>query len=533
MSSRSFLPILLTVLLLSAQAAVADEKTPGREPKRIAVPFPVLCVQFTPTGDKLASVGTELGQMGPGRLGIMTAVQVIDWKTGKVTFEVRPSQTLGRANRSYTSAGLHEGLAVAPDGKEMAWITTNSPHLIAIRRANGEVRNIPKNNAGSPSSVVFSPDQKNILVGLWKGDVVVLDRKTGKVERTLSTKLSTVSTIAIDPNGKFLACTNRGEDVSLVNLETGKVVRTWKQSGGERQRLRGVYPRLVFSPDGRVLATIGTGPAILWDVQNGERVLRLGEKVSAVTFSPEGQTLAIGEQPNGKIRLWDLTQQKFIAELKGNRSVQSLSFAPSGKQLAFAGAANGVGEVFVWDLTTVLPKERFVRTVTKKELERLWTNLQGSNGTAAAYGAMWRLVRAEKQALAILKERLKPAKTSGLADPKQIGKWIKDLDSDRFTTRAVASAKLAKQGRSALPLVEAALEKSPSEEARDRLSKIAAKLRTQKRSAAELRAIFTVQTLENIGTTKAKSLLQNLAKGVEGAPLTQEAKKALKRWPKK
>ncbi|MGF1577940.1 MAG: WD40 repeat domain-containing protein [Gemmataceae bacterium] len=529
MFSRSMLAaVFLTSLVLSA------EPTHAQNPRRLSVPFPVLSVQFTPTGDTLVCLGTELGRMNGRALGIMSAVQVIDLKTNKVPFEVRPSSTLGMANRSFTSAGFHEGLAVAPDGKEIAWVAANGTQLVSILGPNNEIRNIPKGATGPASSIVFTPDQKNIVVGQWNGRATVFDRTTGKIERTLSTKLSAASTIAIDPNGEFLACANRGDDVSLVNLQTGKVLRTWKQGGDKtKRRLRGVYPRLVFSPDGRVLATVGTGPVILWDVQNGEIVQRIGESISAVSFSPDGRTLALAEKPNGTIRLWDLAQQQFIAELDGSRSVQTLAFSPSGKQLAFAGAAKAAREAFVWDLESVLPKERFVRTVTPKELERLWTNLQGGNGTAAAYGAMWRLVGSPKQALTILKDRLKPAKTSGRVDPKRIAKWIKDLDSQRFKTRAVASANLAKQDRSVLPLVEAALEKAPSQEARDRLSKLAEKLRTQKRSPAELRAIFGVQTLENIGTQQAKVLLQQLARGVEESPLTQEAKKALKRWDTK
>jgi hypothetical protein len=48
-------------------------------------------------------------------------------------------------------------------------------------------------------------------------------------------------------------------------------------------------------------------------------------------------------------------------------------------------------------------------------------------------------------------------------------------------------------------------------------------------TAAELRGVRAIETLALIGTPEAKAVLQDLAKGGEGALLTEQAKLALKR----
>jgi hypothetical protein len=47
-----------------------------------------------------------------------------------------------------------------------------------------------------------------------------------------------------------------------------------------------------------------------------------------------------------------------------------------------------------------------------------------------------------------------------------------------------------------------------------------------------IRGLRTVEVLEDIGTTEAKKVLENLATGAEGARLTEEAKASLLRLSK-
>ncbi len=68
-----------------------------------------------------------------------------------------------------------------------------------------------------------------------------------------------------------------------------------------------VQSAVAFSPDGRTLAAgDDTGHVDLWNVakQQADRSLTEGSPVNSVAFSPDGRTLAVG-QANGNISFSD------------------------------------------------------------------------------------------------------------------------------------------------------------------------------------------------------------------------------------
>jgi WD40 repeat protein len=55
----------------------------------------------------------------------------------------------------------------------------------------------------------------------------------------------------------------------------------------------------------------------------------------SVAFSPDGQTLAVGDG-DGDLTLWNAATGQTIAELSESSAVNTLAFSPDGKQLAIA-----------------------------------------------------------------------------------------------------------------------------------------------------------------------------------------------------
>jgi WD40 repeat protein len=123
---------------------------------------------------------------------------------------------------------------------------------------------------------------------------------------------------------------------------------------------------VVFSPDGRTLATVGwgNGRTYLWDVATGRRTATLSDPSTggggaSVAFSPDGTILAAVEGINGDTALWDVTNGHLVADLSNpsGSARMSLVFSPDRQMLATADADM---KTDVWDVRT----GRLIATLT-------------------------------------------------------------------------------------------------------------------------------------------------------------------------
>ena len=85
----------------------------------------------------------------------------------------------------------------------------------------------------------------------------------------------------------------------MWELATGKSTQPVKG-------LKASVGRVVFSPDGKRLATVGSDKIVrVWNVEAGKELAALPcpDQVNVVAFSPDGKSLAGGSQ-DGSIRIW-------------------------------------------------------------------------------------------------------------------------------------------------------------------------------------------------------------------------------------
>ena len=115
---------------------------------------------------------------------------------------------------------------------------------------------------------------------------------------------------------------------------------------------------------------------------------------------------------------------------------------------------------------------------------------------------------------------------------RKIDRLMADLDSDDFAIRQKADEELKKCGASAETALRRELAGQPSLEFRKRATALLESIERQN-AADWLRELRALEVLENIGTTEARALLADLAKGVPEARLTQEAKASLARLAKR
>ncbi len=129
-------------------------------------------------------------------------------------------------------------------------------------------------------------------------------------------------------------------------LPEGAIAR----AGTMRLRIPCPVTAVVFSPDGKLLASGGDASVRLRDPQTGKEVRRLdapGGTTTCVAFSPGGDLVAAGGTDR-TVRVWVVASGRPVLSLKADDgTICSLAFRPDGMALA---AGTEEGTLRVWEL---------------------------------------------------------------------------------------------------------------------------------------------------------------------------------------
>jgi WD40 repeat protein len=165
----------------------------------------------------------------------------------------------------------------------------------------------------------------------------------------------------------MLAASCHPDSVFVWNREAGQLHGTF----GKRQQIHGLWA-LTFSPDGKTLAMgfQNKGAIRLWDLATWKELTpaaSLTSQASCLSFSPDGKALA-RTQLDG-ISLWEPTTGKVLRRFQEpSERVESMAFAADGRTFVSAeyrhdgyqGGISGVPCVIrSWDVTTGKEQRRF------------------------------------------------------------------------------------------------------------------------------------------------------------------------------
>jgi RNA polymerase sigma factor (sigma-70 family) len=291
---------------------------------RLRQGFTVNRLAFSPDGATVAAAG------GGGRpLGLW------DVATGK---ELRQ---FGRGNQQPTA------VAMSPDG---SLVTEADTDVRVWKTKTGELAAELKGHTNGVRAAIFSPDGSKLATGAHDATIRVWDVKTWKEIRRLDGHDDSVLALAWSDDGTLLA--SAGVD---------KIIRLWDPITWTVQReLKGhenYICSLAFAKGGKILASATEAEGIirLWDPATGRLQRLVGEgkelrSVNAVSFSPDGKTLASGNG-DATIRIWDPVTAEELRRWKPHgRSVAALAFAPDGATLASAGSWDSA--IRFWDPAT-------------------------------------------------------------------------------------------------------------------------------------------------------------------------------------
>jgi hypothetical protein len=136
------------------------------------------------------------------------------------------------------------------------------------------------------------------------------------------------------------------------------------------------------------------------------------------------------------------------------------------------------------------------------------------------------MIRMPSESVPFLSNQMKPA----VGVPKEtISRLVRELDADQFAVREKAQRELERHSELAVPALRNALDEHRGLEFQRRVGQLLEKLVVQIVPTQQLRLGRALTVLEQVNTPAAREVLERLAKGADGAWLTEQARFSLTR----
>jgi hypothetical protein len=198
--------------------------------------------------------------------------------------------------------------------------------------------------------------QELALIKLWIDQgarTPSMRREKPKVVITgLPANVHPVRAIAVNPVKSTVAA-GRGNQIHIYDTAKGNYLRTLidpELTLPDKKPLRAAHATivdaLVYSPDGKILASGSFQEVTLWDAQTGQLRKRLTgfvDRVVTLAISSNNKLLATGggaPTQDGEIKIFDLATGNLLQDIKGGHSDQvfGVCFSPDSTKLATCGA---------------------------------------------------------------------------------------------------------------------------------------------------------------------------------------------------
>ena len=242
-------------------------------------------------------------------------------------------------------------IAVSPDGRT---IFAGDESGLISRHDHDRNQWLPPKTVGQlPGPVRALALHDNLLAaGSGGGNVSIWDVRNGGAPRQINTGNAAVMSLAFQPSGTLLAAGNLDGSVTMWDA-VHPTTPTRLRAGDTKAGVRAV----TFSPDGKTLAASQPSGALLWNIDQPDvqphSVCKDAKDIRSLAFRPDGTELLCG-RADGRIIGSPLRQGREITFSGHTGSVNSLSFSPRGNVFA-SGSADGTIRLWHVDKPEALP----------------------------------------------------------------------------------------------------------------------------------------------------------------------------------
>jgi WD40 repeat protein len=225
--------------------------------------------------------------------------------------------------------------------------------------------------------VKYSPNGQYVASGSEDNTVKLWDATSGKIVKTFVAHRGYITSLDFNAAGDM-----------LVTAAKDNTIRIWDvKSGNEVRQLPGhsfYASSVAFSPTNNIIASCSIDKTVkLWDIRIGKEIptpiAKLDKAVNTLTFSPDGQTLAVGGDDN-TIHLLNIPTNT-VVKIDAGAEVQNLAYSADGsiliaqcanQKVIFYDAAKKTAlrdVVGVAKQAAISPNGRFVASVDKSSQE--------------------------------------------------------------------------------------------------------------------------------------------------------------------
>lgn len=356
-------------------ASLRSVSTRARQGPLLEMPNDARAVAFSPV-DNLCAVGCDTGEifLWNSETG-ETVAETMPHKHRIVALAFSPDGTLllsGSHDLTVRISDVATGRVVAPpldhgappfhiscaaDGKSFLAVAGNQLRIWSLQPLPTAERSLAHDEP--VHTIVFPNEGSRVVTGAGTGNIWTWDAATGQPIGEPLPPPRPIADIADSPDGLRVLCADEEGRLFVWNAVEHRYVETDVRVP-KTHTIAALHPdgdRFIVSRD-RVGWTADQGQLECWSLESKGRVLpqmeQSGREIKTVAFSPDGETIAVGNY-DGHVTFWSATTgERFpgLIDTPGPGGVRTLSYSPNGRYVA---AARQDNTLWIYDVETREP----------------------------------------------------------------------------------------------------------------------------------------------------------------------------------